>query len=571
MNISERESFLKAELIIDSEETYQNMVARVSELVINSETVYREKPEADMFQKKVKTAMYRGEFIPSTTILTNAGRRTDRPLSACAVPPISLKEDYKKIKQIVDHYHQAGMGTGFNFDDLKNPVEMAMYLNEIAIEGLDSDLQDRPVGNMGIMTIDHPKIKEFISLKNGEEKNERWAFNVSINITGEFMDAIDKGKPYHLKDGTKTDPKDLFETVCKSAWSCGDPGLMFLERFNEGNPAPQAGEYKSIAPCGEVAMTEGETCQFSYINVAKFMNKKGEIDYKKLEETVYDVTRFLDDALDISLEKYENETTIEVMTKKRKIGIGMCGLAKLFLKMKIIYGSEKSIEVARDLMAHITYHSKLASVKLSKERGPFPLYFEEETLIGNSFIFNRYGKEKSKTVSQKMWNHLDTEITKHGIRNISTTALPPTGRSAIVIDTSQSIEPYFMFDFNNKDLQDVLKKQLSENNISNKETRQIISKLKNGEEIKNIDLVPKNIQELYVTALDVDPKKEVDMIAALQKFTDESISKTVNLPEDCSVEDVSQIYKYAFDSGLKGITIYRNNSKKFQPKRLKKD
>jgi ribonucleoside-diphosphate reductase alpha chain len=572
MNISERESFLKANSIIDSTETYQDMVSRVSELVLNSETVYRKKPEADIFQKKIKTSMYKGEFIPSTTILTNAGRRTDRPLSACAVPPTSLKEDYKTIKTMVDYYHQVGMGTGFNFDDSEDPIKIAMYLNDIAVEGLNSDLQERPVGNMGIITTNHPKITEFISLKNGEEKNKQWAFNISINVPADFMKAIDEKEPYHLKDGTQINPSELFETICETAWSCGDPGLMFLERFNKDNPAPQAGEYKSIAPCGEVAMTEGETCQFSYINVAKFLdptNKK--INYKKLEETIYDITRFLDDALDVSLEKYENETTINIMTKKRKIGIGICGLAKLFLKMKIVYGSEKSIEIARDLMSHITYHSKLASVELSKERGPFPLYFEEETLIGNSFVFDRFSKEKSRTVSQKMWKYLDIEITKHGIRNISTTALPPTGRSATVIDTSQSIEPYFMFDFNNKSLQGILKQQLLENNVSDKESRKIIARLKQGEEIKNIDSIPKDIQELYVTALDVDPKKEVDMVATLQKFTDESISKTVNLPENCSVGDIAQIYKYAFDSGLKGITVYRNNSKKFQPKRLTKD
>ncbi|MFH1510265.1 MAG: hypothetical protein ABIF10_01125 [Candidatus Woesearchaeota archaeon] len=271
--MNQLEEMLRKFKIIGCCETYESMCDRVFHSVTMHETRYSaDHAEIEKFRNEIKAMFIKGEIVPSTPILTNAGRYADKPLTACSVPPLSLRQDLKKTKEVVDQYHQKGMGTGFNFDDCENPVEILDYLNRVALEGQKSGKEDRPVGNMAVISCDHPMIEEFVQHKS-KNKHSQWAFNISVNVKKELIESYRTGQSYTLSNGKTVDAGRLLGILSENAWECGDPGIVFMERFDETNPVPQLGKYKSLAPCGEVAMTEGETCQFAYINLAKFVDK----------------------------------------------------------------------------------------------------------------------------------------------------------------------------------------------------------------------------------------------------------------------------------------------------------
>jgi len=562
MNVPQIEELLRKWKIIEPTETYEDMQERVINAVVENEKKFGASTnDIEYFKKEVKEMFVSNKFIPSTPILTNAGRYTNKPLTACALPPVDLRGDIERIKQIVDHYHEQGMGTGFNFDDVDDPVTMLLYLNDIAIKGLESGRQDRPVGNMGLISVDHPKIVEFAKVKDNKRKNERWIFNTSINIPSKFMDAVKKNEEFELRNGIKINANAIFDLISESAYSCGDPGLVFLERFDNDNPVPYLGKYKSLAPCGEVAMTEGETCQFAYINVSRFVTKKG-IDYTSLEPCASNIVRFLDDALEQSISNYGNEKSEEIMSKKRKIGVGICGFADLLIKLGIPYDSEEASNIARDLMSFITYQTKRASVALAKTRGAFPAFYDSRNKLKQGFIFRRYGKLGSKTVSEYEWQNLDRDIQIYGIRNVTTTALPPTGRSSAIIKASASIEPLFRLELTDI-VKETLDKRLSGLGYS---VNQIHELYKQIQETGSGRCLPTIIRDIYKTCLEIAPEAHIEIVAQFQRFTDESIAKTVNLKNNTTPEEVKKLFMMAYDKGLKGITVYRDGSKDFQPK-----
>jgi len=553
--------------IIDDAEDFGALVNRVFSSITSIETKYGVS-EVDMkdFERRVSERFINKQFVPSTTILTNAGRYKDKPLAACSVPPVGFRNDYSMVKHTIDMYHQKGMGTGFNFDDCDEPVELLSYLNNIAISGQDSGKEDRPVGNMCLISCDHPKIFEMIQCKNDLNKNSRWMFNISINITEEFMKSYNSGDLFELKDGTKVNPNDILNSISESAWGCGDPGIAFLERFDKDNPVPHLGNYKSLAPCGEVAMADGETCQFAYVNVGNFV-QDSEIDYSSLEETLFDVVRFLDDALEISIENYGNPKSQEIMSQKRKIGVGLCGFADLLVKLNIPYDSDDAEAVAENVMSFVNLSTKKASVELAKTRDPFPSFYDSETRIGKGYLLNRYGSQTTEIVSNKDWVDLYEDVKRYGIRHVSTTALPPTGRSSLVIGASPSIEPYFSIDLNDEMYSD-LKAKLDVIGWSESKSNDLISDFRiNG---FDCDKLPYLIQPIYQTCLDIPVKRHLNIVGCLQRYTDESISKTVNMPKDVLPSDIKPVYLEAYDLGLKGMTIYRDGSKEYQPKNIKK-
>jgi ribonucleoside-diphosphate reductase alpha chain len=559
------EIFLKENRIIDSSETYETLRERVIETVIEKEHDWgTSEREQNQFRQRLERGFCEREFIPSTTILTNAGRYEDKSLTACSVPPIDLHEDLTEIREVIDYYHEQGMGAGFNFDDVEDPVSTLFYLNEIAVEGIKSGEQDRPVGNMGVISVDHPKIVEFIQAKDNEEKNKNWIFNISINIPEEFMRLVKTRENYFLSDGKKINSSTLMDLIAESACSCGDPGLVFLERFERDNPAPHLGKYKSIAPCGEIAMAEGETCQFSYINVSAYV-RRNLLDYERLKETIFDVVRFLDDTLDKSIEAFGNKKSKEIMSQKRKIGVGICGFADLLIQLRTPYESQEALNIARDVMSFITYNTKVSSVDLAKERGPFPAFHHPETRIGKGYILRRYGGLESATVSKEDWKQLDKDIQNYGIRHISTTALPPTGRSSRILGVSPSIEPLFAIELTDT-VRNTLGEMLNERGYSIEEIEQVYRKIEKDGTCSTIKGLPHDIMAVFKPCLEISPEAHLAMVAEFQKFTDESIAKTVNVVHNTSPSEIRKIFMKAYDLELKGITVYRDGSKAYQPK-----
>jgi ribonucleoside-diphosphate reductase alpha chain len=486
-------------------------------------------------------------IVPTTAMLTNAGRN-QKPLAACSVPSFNKNYSRSQIEQLVNDYHSKGMGTGFNFDDSNDPVSELLFFNDIAVREVQKDIIERPVGNMGIITIDHPKIIDFINSKRNRRSID-WKFNNSINMTDEYVNSLNQGLDFKLKDGTIVNPKYLIDLISEAVYDCGDPGILFLDRFEEYNITPHLGRYFSLAPCGEIPMAQGEVCQFAYINLGKFV-EDGIFNYEKLDVVTSNITEFLDNSLEYSIGKMDNESSKHIMTQKRKIGIGVCGVADAFQKLNISYDSKDALIFSEDVMSFINYVSKCKSVELAKERGTFPAFYDSETK--REKILSRYLNTSTNTISAKDWDDLESKINIFGIRNVSTIALPPTGRSSYIIGASSGIEPIFRFSsslVNNNPVYSELF-ELSESDLA------ILDKTGSFKETSLDD----EIKLVYKNCLEINPNDHLNVVSAFQKYTDDSISKTINMPENIDPYDIGKIYLKAYELGLKGITVYRNGS-----------
>lgn len=555
---------LKGGKIITADETPASMVERIIETIYETELGFVDSSQATLFAEKLGLLMDTNKVVFSTPVMTNAGREDfSRPLSACVVPPISLNRDLREVRSMVDTYHREAMGTGFNFDDVEDPVATLLFLNEVAVSGSKNGEEDRPVGNMGILTVDHPRIVEFIEAKR-RRRDVDWKFNISISTPESFWIAAEENLDWKLKNGATISANYLLNLISISAYECADPGVIFMDRLNRDNPIPEMGQYTSVAPCAEVGLLPGETCQFGYINLGAFV-VNSEISIDPLGEAVDVMTRALDDCLEVSMKNYTFNFSRNVVSNRRKIGVGICGLADMLIALRIPYDSEKGRTLCRDIVAYINYRSKLTSHNLAFERGSFGAM---NSFIGNSyyetpnFLERKYGNLDTEWVKMDDWLKLGQKIkSTKKMRNCSTIALPPTGRSALVIDASTGVEPIFtLFDHNGSFTQTV--RQL----LGDACTAEIEQSVRNGEKLSN--WFDAEICQLLKTSIDIAPKDHVLMIAALQPVVDESISKTVNLPHNALLGDIEEIYRLAYKLNLKGMTMYRDGIHQNQPKGL---
>jgi ribonucleoside-diphosphate reductase alpha chain len=545
-----KNSVLRSGRICAVGESPQAMVSRVAYALYKAERRYVNEQEAKTFADSIGQLMDASNIVFSTPIMTNAGRHDFvRPLSACTVPPVSLSGSWDQIKTMVDAYHAEAMGTGFSFTDVDDPVETLMHLNDIAVKGVLSGREDRPVGNMGICHISHPKIADFVRAKFAHPDID-WKFNVSVDVPETFWESVLSGDLWRLSNGTKLYSGDLLDLIVSAAHECADPGLVYMDRINRDNPIPGAGAYQSVAPCAEVGLVPGETCQFGYVNLGALV-KGGAFDHEKLIEIVVVLTKALDNCLDISQESYQVYESRRIVGLRRKIGIGICGLADMFIRLGIPYGSEPARVLARDIVALINLASKKASHELAVKRGSFEAMSEEygcEYLDTPTYLERRYGKEETKWVSPDDWAELGARIrTTRCMRNSTTIALPPTGRSALVIDASTGVEPLFSLK--------------SADGSTNKAVQSVLNKDEKGKDL--------SVSGLLLTSTHIAPMDHLLMVASLQTVVDDSISKTINLPAESTVGDVKGIYQASHELGLKGITMYREGTARLQPVKLK--
>lgn len=293
--------------IISQEESPQDMIERVVHTLLEVEKRFGTSiQEIHKIEEEFGLLLDGRYCIMSTLILTNAGRYLEKPLSACTVPPLDLvHDDINRVKKVIFEIHQDGMGTGFSLDEVADPVTVLRKLNHIAIESALSGKEDRPVGNMATLTVYHPKILEFINAKvSADHMNEDWKFNISVDCDANFFKKLEIGDMITLRDGKKIPATEIFDVISQAANTCADPALIFLERMEENNPTPGVGHYTSTAPCAEVGLAKGESCQFAYINLSNFLDDSGEIDLEKLKRTTHILTRMLDNALEISIDNY---------------------------------------------------------------------------------------------------------------------------------------------------------------------------------------------------------------------------------------------------------------------------
>lgn len=551
--------------IIEPSESASDMIERVVATIAKKDLEYSGHYDTDQYSNDLGERLDDGRIIMSTTIMTNAGRYLEKPLSACTMPTAKLTENIDLIKQEIDTLHQQGMGTGFDLNPIDDPVAMLKLLNKFANDGAAKNKEDRPVGNMAVLSVYHPKIIDFITSKMPTPNSQiNWKFNISVDMDDAFFDKLATDSYVTLADSTRIKASEIFNTTCEAASSCADPGLIFLDRMNARNPIPAVGNYKTTAPCAEVGLVEGESCQFGYINIGKFIinnDKEIKVNYDDLSETVKIITRALDDALSISIDNHIMSRSISVMEQKRKIGIGLCGVADALSIAGFGYDSPEARKLISNILSYVNYTSKVTSVELAHIRGS-ALAMDQYQGVGNryydkkGFLDKLFGQQAcSDMVSSSEWINLENTIkSERLLRNTSTIALPPTGRSALVHGASTGIEPHFTIDR----ISDEVRLQISQH------MGKLLGHLIEIDQIKEYSEHPK-LKDYLSTAQTISPEGHIRMLTDLQKFTDEAISKTVNMPSESNPSDIRNIYIKAHELGASGITIYVDKSNSKQP------
>ena len=521
------------------------------------------------------------DFLPNSPTLMNAGRELQQ-LSACYVLPVpDSMEGITKSLSAQSLIQKSGGGTGFSFSQLRPKGDLVKKTQGVASGSISfmqlfDKLTDvvkqggtRRGANMGILHYTHPEIKDFIVMKSQSAVMEN--FNVSVAVDEKFMKAVAADAEYDLinprtKEVTgKVRAKEVFDMMVEYAWKSGDPGLIVLDRINDSgsNPTPALGPIESTNPCGEQPLLPWEPCNLGSINLANFVEgplTEGTFDFKRLAETVKLAIRFLDDVIDVN--NYPL-TEIEKMAKgNRRIGLGVMGYGEALVKLGIPYDSPASLDFAAKLMRFINDNALAASEALGKERGVFPNW--------KNSVYDPSGEHYRG----------ETRAPRHCAR----TTIAPTGTIAIAAGLQGSgIEPFFAIAYTryNAKALDAMKKGETpkssdvffEVNPLFKEVAQkhnyfglpesvLWSKINdNHKAVRGITEIPEAVQRLFATAHDVSVDFHVQIQAAFQRYVDNGVSKTINLPNTATVEDVRNAYTLAYELGCKGITIYRDGSK----------
>lgn len=425
--------------------------------------------------------------------------------------------------------------------------------------------------NMGILRVDHPDILDFIACK--EQEGTFSNFNISVALTETFMRAVEADEEYDLinprtgRVAGRLRAREVFDKIAEGAWRNGEPGIIFLDRMNEFNPTPSLGEYESTNPCGEQILLPYESCNLSSINLAK-MVADGSIHWDKLERTVKTAVHFMDNV--ITVNRFPLPAIGEATLKTRKIGLGVMGFADMLVQLSIPYNSEEGVAVAEEVMGAINYWSKEASCDLAASRGSFPTFDQSIYAQGRLPIPVSGVQSGSHGCPILDWDALARRIKNTGIRNATTTTIAPTGTISIIADASSGIEPLFALAYVRRNVLDAdelpaaspfFEQVAKERGFYSPELMRRVAQ-EGG--IQNMEEVPADVRRVFVTAHDIAPQWHIRMQAAYQRYVDNAVSKTINAPNSATVDDVRQAYLLAYETGCKGLTIYRDGSRQTQ-------
>jgi len=526
------------------------------------------------------------DFLPNSPTMMNAGGRLGQ-LSACFV--LGMEDGMEEIMKSTSDaalIFKSGGGVGINYSNLREegdivastsgvasgPVSFMNIINtvtEVVKQG-----GKRRGANMGIIESWHPDVEKFIT--NKTEAGVLENFNVSVGIWEDFWHALVNTtdgnyvlrSPRDKKPVKEINAHQLIDLIALSAWKSAEPGLIFFDQINKYNVFAKARKapLRATNPCGEQSLYPYESCNLGSINLVNLAKRQAdgsyEFDWQGYEEIIRKTTRFLDNIIDVNTYPVPE---ISVASKEsRRIGLGVMGVADLLYKLKIPYNSKEGYELQSKLSEALTYYSMEESVSLARSRGEFPLCSKTEYPEGKIPVSGYY--EKPKESHSYEWDSLIAEIKKHGIRNVLTTTVAPTGTLSMIADCSNGMEPAFAlvfekrvtvgrFFYTNKILEEALKAE-------GLYTDEILEKIAdNYGSLKGLEEIPQWMQDVFVTAMDIHWTDHLMAQGVWQDWIGNAIAKTINMPYDVTVEDVKSAYLLAHEIGLKGMTVYRDGSR----------
>jgi ribonucleoside-diphosphate reductase alpha chain len=529
-------------------EDYEDLCRRVAAAVAAAELEFGGEVE------RIEEAFYRllisREFLPNSPTLMNAGTAGGQ-LAACFVLPIDDSMDgiFEAVKRMAV-IHQLGGGTGFSFSEIRPRGDVVRGIPGVAagpvaflgvFDAATAAVKQggrRRGANMGVMRVDHPDILEFVRAKTDPRRITN--FNLSVGVTDAFMVAASGGKRFDLvnpRDGklvASLDARALLGEVAEKAWAGGDPGVIFLDALNRDNPTPRLGELQATNPCGELPLLAEESCNLGSIRLDAFV-RGDRVDWEGLDATTDLAVRFLDDVIEVS--HYPFPEIARASRGSRKIGLGVMGFADLLVDLGIPYDSAEAVETAEAVMKRVSSRARRASAELARERGVFP-----------NFVGSR------------------AEAAGERLRNATVTSIAPTGTLSIIADCSGGIEPYFALAF----VRHVLDgERLPETNPRFEEALRragawselLVEQVRRTGSVRGNTAVPEQVRRLFPIAADISASAHLDIQAAFQRHVDNAVSKTINLPNSATAKEVEGIYTDAWRRRLKGVTVFREDSK----------
>lgn len=518
----------------------EEMWRRVANVVSSIEQTTEKRKE---WEEKFYQALHGFKFVPAGRILKGAGANASLTYYNCFVipsPEDSRGGIFDSVKLMIEILSRGG-GVGVNLSSLRPRGSYVKGVNGTAsgavsfgglysyATGLIIQGGSRRGALMLMLNDDHPDIEEFITIKQKMEKVT--SANLSVCVSDRFMKAVEEDADWDLKYAGKVyktiKAKKIWDIICESAWKSGEPGVVFMERYNKMSNTWYFEDIVSVNPCGEQGLPPWGVCNLGSLNLNSMVGEDGAFQFESLKKTIQSALRFLDNVVDVT--EYHFEENKKAQKIVRRTGLGTLGLADALIKMGIRYGSKEALEFTEKIYTFIRDEAYRTSIELAKEKGPFPRFVKDKYLQGE-FI-------------QKLPSDIQKAIGDYGIRNAVVLTQAPTGTTSLLAGTSSGIEPVYDFAFKRKD-------RMGEHMVYHPLYQKHLDE--HGEE---------NIPDHFVTAKELTPEEHVEMQATVQQYTDSSISKTVNAPNHHTVDDVKTLYMKAYKLGCKGVTYYRDGSR----------
>ena len=493
------------------------------------------------------------KFVPGGRVMHGAGRdeaKRKPTLSNCYVVPIeedSLEGIYRCLRESAMVYRTGGgVGTDLSILRPKGATVNATvdaspgctaFMNLLSESTNAVSQAGRRGALMLTLRVDHPDIEDFITIKNDAYRTKVQYANISVLVTHEFMQAVMSDSDFDLRWGGEVfrtvRARELWNKIITNAHASAEPGIIFWDTMREYHNVEYVNPLTSTNPCGEQPLASYTACNLGNLNLMSFVGDDGAFDYEGLTEATKIAIRFLDNVIEYNMNNHAMPKIEEAVASDRRVGLGITGMADAFVLMKKRYDSEEALESIDKIMATICHNSYETSVELAKEKGAFPL-------------FDWAGVKQSKFI-QSLPKSLQKKVKDHGLRNCTLITMPPVGTGSIVAQTTSGIEPIFCTSYTRR-----VKQADGESFREYIVYHPLVQRLFGDDE---------NLPDYVVTSHDIDPYFRVKMQGVIQKYTDSSISSTINLAEDIDVETVADIYITAYKEGLKGVTVYREGSR----------